>query len=121
MSPAARSLFFFGAYVFVVGIALLAAPAALASLLRLPPAAVGWVRVVGLLTLVIGSYDMVASRAECLPYIRSSIPVRVGFAAGTALLVLFGQMPLSVLLLGTTDIAGAIWTAVALRVTATTA
>lgn len=115
MSRAARSLFLFGAYVFLVGVALLAAPDALAFLLRLPPATTGWVRVVGLLALVIGAYDMVSSRGGCLPTIRASVPVRFGFAAGTALLVLSRQMPLSVLLLGLTDAAGAVWTAVALR------
>src|SRR5512142_3578658 len=115
MSRSARSLFLFGVYVAVAGAAFLVAPSFLASLLRLPPATSGWPRMVGLLALVIGSYDMIASRAECLPYIRSSVPVRFGFALGTALIVLFGQMPLSVLLLGATDIAGAVWTAIALK------
>ncbi len=115
MSRPARSLFLFGVYVFSVGVALLAAPAALAALLRLPAASAGWPRVVGLLCLVIGAYDMVGSSAECASYIRSSVPVRAGFAVGTTLLVIFGQMPVPVLLLGLTDIAGALWTAIALK------
>lgn len=84
-------------------------------LLRLPPATVGWTRVIGLLTIVIGAYDVTGSRAECLPYIRASIPVRFFFAGGTIVLVLLGQMPLTVALLGATDIAGAIWTWASLR------
>jgi len=115
MSRAARSLFVFGMYVVAVGEALIAAPAQFASLLHLPPATVGWVRVVGLLSVIIGTYDTVGSRAGCIPYIRASVPVRFGFAIGTALLVVFGQMPATILLLGATDIAGALWTAFELR------
>lgn len=115
MSRAARSLFVFGIYVVITGLAFLAVPAALISLLRLPPATVGWARVIGLLALVIGTYDIVGSRSGSLAYIRASIPVRFGFAAGIALLVALGQMPATVLPLGAIDAAGAIWTAVALR------
>lgn len=115
MTPAARSLFLFGIYVLVVGVAFIVAPLPLMVLLHLPAATVGWARVVGLLALVIGSYDTVAGKSGNLAHIRASIPVRIGFAAGTALLVLFAQMPPLVLLLGATDVAGAVWTAVALR------
>jgi len=115
MSRAARSLFVFAIYVLIVGVALIVVPAPIAALLRLPPATVGWVRMIGLLSLVIGVYDAIGSHAECLPYIRGSVPVRFGFAIGTALLVAFGQMPATILLSGATDIAGALWTAFALR------
>ncbi len=117
---AARSLFIFGIYVFVVGVAFIAAPQPLMALLQLPPATVGWARVVGLLALVIGSYDIVAGKSENIAHIRASIPVRIGFATGTALLVICGEMPPLILLLGATDIAGAIWTAIALRSAART-
>ncbi len=115
MSRSARSLFVFGIYVMVTGIAFLVAPGFLSSTLQLPPATVGWARVIGLLALVIGAYDIVGSRAECTPYIRASVPVRFGFATGTVLLVVFGQMPATILVLGATDIAGALWTAFTLK------
>lgn len=115
MSRSARSLFIFGIYIVVTGAAFIVAPGSLSALLQLPPATVGWGRVIGLLALVIGAYDIAGSRAECLPYIRASVPVRFGFATGTVLLVAFGQMPATILLLGATDIAGALWTAFALK------
>ena len=115
MTPAARSLFLFGIYILVVGVAFIAAPGPLMALLHLPPATVGWARVVGLLALVIGSYDTVAGKTGNAAHIRASIPVRIGFTAGTVLLVLFAQMPALILLLGATDVAGAVWTAMALR------
>ncbi|HSP16003.1 MAG TPA: hypothetical protein VLV78_14760 [Thermoanaerobaculia bacterium] len=115
MSRPARSLFYFAIYILVTGVAFIAAPEFLSSILQLPPATAGWARVVGLLALVIGAYDLAGSHAECMPYIRASVPVRFGFAAGTLLLVVFGQMPATILLLGATDVAGALWTAFALK------
>ena len=115
MSRAAMSLFVFGIYVAIVGVALIVVPSFFMSVLRLPPATVGWARIVGLLTVIIGAYDIVGSRAGCMPYIRASIPVRFFFAGSTLILVLTGQMPATIALLGATDIAGAIWTMLALR------
>ena len=115
MSRAARSLFVFGIYVVLMGAGFLAAPELLTGMLKLPPATAGWARLVGLLALVIGSYDIVGARAESVAYMKASVYVRIGFAIGTAFLVAFGQMPGTLLLLGASDIAGALWTAFALR------
>ncbi len=76
MSRAAKSLFAFGIYVIGAGVSFLAAPSMAVSLLRLPPATDGWVRVVGLLALVIGTYDLIGSRAESIPYIKGSVWTR---------------------------------------------
>jgi len=48
-------------------------------------------------------------------FIRASVYVRLGFAIGAALLVLVGQMPPALLLLGAVDAAGAGWTALELQ------
>lgn len=117
MSRPARSLFAFGIYVLLVGAAFLAIPAPLMAALRLPPASPGWGRLIGLLALVIGTYDVVAAWAESLLYIRASVFVRFGFAAGVTLVVLLGEMPPSLLPLGAIDLAGAIWTMFALKAT----
>lgn len=118
MSKAARSLYIFGIYVVIVGVAFLAIPEKLMSMLQLPAATVGWARMIGLLALVIGTYDVVGSRAESLPYIRASVWIRFGFAAGSFLLVALGQMPVSLIPLGAIDLVGALWTAFALRASA---
>jgi hypothetical protein len=115
MSRAAFSLFVFGSYVAVSGIVILAVPRLLMSALHLPAAADGWVRLVGLLALVIGAYDTVGGRAGLLPYIRASVWVRFGFAGGTIALVTAGQMPPVLLAFGAADAAGAVWTMLALR------
>lgn len=115
MSRAARSLFAFGIFVTLVALGFIVAPASAVALLRLPPATDGWIRAVGLLALVIGAYDIVGGGAGLLPTIRASVYVRFGFASGVAILVASGQMPPSLLALGAIDVAGAVWTAVALK------
>jgi hypothetical protein len=115
MTKAGKSLFVFGIYAVITGLAFLIAPDALISLLHLSAIPAGWARVIGLLALVIGSYDMVAGRAGLMPMIKASVFVRFGFAAGILLLVVVGQMPTATLPLGAIDAAGAIWTALALK------
>ena len=83
------------------------APDSLLALLQLPARPAGWARVIGLLTLVIGTYDFISARAEARAFIRASVYVRLGFAVGAVLLVLLGQMPPALLLLGAVDAAGA--------------
>ncbi|MBC7367145.1 MAG: hypothetical protein H7343_10110 [Undibacterium sp.] len=115
LSKPARPLFLFGHYAISAGLAFIAAPDASLALSRLPSIPVGWTRFVGLLALVIGTYDIVCARAETRAFIRASVFTRLGFAVGTALLVAGGQMPPSLLVLGAVDAAGAIWTAVEIK------
>lgn len=115
MTPAARSLFVFGLYVVTASSAFLIAPDQMVVLLRLPEVGSGWVRMVGLLGLVIGAYDLTGSSAGLVPYIRASIWIRFGFAAGATLLVATREMPPSLLGFAIMDGFGAIWTMLALR------
>lgn len=94
MTKPAKSLFIFGIYAVITGLAFIIAPDAVFSLLHLPPIPSGWARVIGLLALVIGTYDIVSGRTEFMPLIRASVFVRLGFAAGIILLVIVGQMPI---------------------------
>ncbi|MEP7384186.1 MAG: hypothetical protein ABI910_21095 [Gemmatimonadota bacterium] len=115
MSAPARSLFVFGLYAVVAGLGLVLTPAFVLSLLQFPPAADGWVRVAGVLAITVGAYHIVAARNELLPYVRATIPVRLGFALGLAALVATAQMPIALLLLAAIDLVSALWTFLALR------
>lgn len=115
MNRAARSVFLFGFYVVVMGAALVVAPQAMFRLLELPPSSDGFIRMIGLLALVIGYYDIAGGKSEALIYLRASVLVRFGFATGVALIVATGQMPPALLPIGAMDFAGAVWTAWELR------
>ena len=115
MSRGARSLFVFGVYVITVGAAFVLLPGKVISWLHLPTSPTGWVRIVGLLALVIGTYDVVAARAESIAYVRASVLVRFGFALGVTLVFASGEMPASILPLAAIDAVSAVWTAIVLR------
>lgn len=115
MIPSAKSLFYFGLYAVSTGLLFLAIPENVIALANLPAMPAGWARVIGLLALVIGSYDIFCSRQNIRPFIKASVYVRLGFFVGTILLFVFAQMPVSVLLFGGVDGLGAAWTILALR------
>jgi hypothetical protein len=110
MSRPARTLFAFGLYVVLTGLIFLTVPDVLIATLRLPPSPPGWPRIVGILALVIGTYDLVGSHSECLPYIKASVAIRFAFAAAMTILFLTRQMPVTVVAFGAVDAAGAVWT-----------
>jgi hypothetical protein len=115
MTRAARSVFIFGIYVVAVGLFITFAPTLLLNILKFPPATDHWIRMVGVLSLIIGTYDIVSGRSNAEANLRASIPIRFGFAIACVLLVWQKFMPVQLLPLAAIDVAGAIWTALALK------
>jgi hypothetical protein len=115
MSKSARSVFAFGLYLVVLGIVLLVVPNSLLEVCFLPGTTEVWLRVVGMLVLFLGYYDIQAARAEMTDFFRWTIYPRVtGILFFTAFVVLgFVRPPL--ILFGVVDLLGAIWTWTALR------
>ena len=115
MTAASKSLFVFALYVLLLGVGFILAPAAVVGVLRLPALPTGWARLIGILAVVIGIYDLVGAKSESLSYLKASVYVRIGFAGAVTLLVLSREMPVTALPIGAIDLAGAVWTALALR------
>jgi hypothetical protein len=115
MSSAGRSLFAFGVYVVIAGLSLAIVPALVLAVLRFPPATDGWIRVVGVLALCIGSFHIVGARNELLPYIRATVYARTGLAFIFIIFVVTAIMPAPLLVFAGADAIGAAWTALALR------
>ena len=115
MTPSGKSLFYFGIYVFCTGLFFIVMPETFITLTQLPTIPTGWARSIGLLALVIGSYDIFAGYNSIKPFINASTYIRFGFAIGTILLYVFGQMPISILLLGGVDAIGGLWTIMSLK------
>lgn len=115
MTNAAKSVFYFGFYVLLVGILLLAVPQTFLSTLKLPDVTEGWARIIGLLAVIIGVYDIVSGRNNLLPAIKASVYLRFLFFLGVLLLIASSQMPKEALPLGIIDAIGAVWTLFALR------
>jgi hypothetical protein len=114
MTASARSLFVFGLYLLGLGPLLMAIPDLLLAPFGFPAARDAWVRVVGLLALLIGGYYLVAARHRPQPLVRASVPARIAVFVFFAVLVLTHQAPAALLLFGCVDLAAALWTAHAL-------
>jgi hypothetical protein len=81
MGPAAMSFFVFGLYMTVLGIALVLAPNPLLSLVGIAQTTEVWVRVVGVLVVVIGILDVLIAQADLRVVMRWGIYLRSGAAA----------------------------------------
>ena len=116
MSKSAFSLRVFSIYMFALGSALVAAPNLMLSFFGIPETQEVWIRVVGVLVLVIGYVDFMASGIELRVFFRWSVQARLAVPIFLVAFVALGFAPPVLLLFGAIDAAGAIWTAACLRI-----
>src|SRR5205085_4657711 len=76
LSSPAKSLFVFGIYLLLLGALLVLAPNPMLALFRMAPTVEVWIRVVGMLVLVIGALDTLSALAELRAVMRCSVPLR---------------------------------------------
>ncbi len=117
MSRAARSLFFFGIYVISLGVFLVVAPNVLLKFFSVPETSEVWIRVVGVVVLLIGYYYVRAATNEegLTNFFRWTIYTRSSVIVFFTVFVLLNYIKPTLILFGVIDLAGAIWTALALR------
>jgi hypothetical protein len=115
MTGAAKSVLGFGVYLLGLGLGLLLAPDALLALFGQPPATDPWLRVVGLVVIVLALYYLSAARSGIEAFFRWTTWGRP--LAGGALLIMIGAglLPRFTAVLAVFDFAGAAWTAFALH------
>jgi hypothetical protein len=111
----ATSLVVFGIYSIVLGLTLLIAPNRLFALVGLPSTDEVWIRVAGMLLFCLGIYYSAAGRQGWIAFIRLSVYTRASVILFFIAFVLLGLVKPVVILLGVIDLAGAVWTALALR------
>jgi hypothetical protein len=114
MSRAALSLKLFAFYLLALGAGLVAVPGLLLGLFGLATTEV-WIRVAGVLTFNIGLYYWAAAVAEARPVFVASVGTRFLVFASFACFVLLGLAKPVLVLFGTVDLLGGLWTAAALR------
>lgn len=113
MSRAAFSARVFAVYVLAVGAALLLVPNLLLGLFRIAPTAEIWVRVAGLIAFNLGIYVWVAAHHR--PFLQASVYTRSLVFVVLGSFALTGMADPMLALFGVVDLAGAVWTALALR------
>ena len=115
MSPAARSIFVFAFYLWVLGAILVLVPNALLSVFGIPETDEVWVRVVGMLVLILGYYYLGAAREEQTTLMRRSVFARLSVLGFFVAFVILKLAPPVLIVFGVVDALAATWTAIALR------
>lgn len=115
MSKPAFSLHAFSIYLFVFGTLLVAVPNLLLSIFHVPETHEVWIRIIGMLILIIGYLDFMAARHELLVFIRWTVFPRLVVPVFFIAFVILGFAPPILILFGAIDAAAAIWTAICLR------
>jgi len=115
MSPAAKSLFVFGIYLFGLGLILLLVPNLILQVFGAPPTNEVWIRINGMFLLCLSFYYVQAARNDLTIFIRWTIWARVAVIIYFAAFVIFVSAPRALLLFGLIDLVAAIWTWLALK------
>lgn len=114
MSGAARSIQVWSVYVLVVGAGLAVIPNVIVSAFGMEQTEEAWIRVLGVVVVLLALYYWDASRYETRNLFVASVLGRVFVAAALVVLWLTGA-PWQLLLFAAVDVAGAVWTFSTLR------
>jgi hypothetical protein len=118
MTRAARSVYSFGIYLIALGGVLIGSPNTLLALVRVPTTTEPWVHVLGIPVLGMGLLFVASARAEQTAFFRATVGSRIFAFAALVALALLAIAPPAIAGFGLADLAGALWTWMALRQTA---
>ena len=97
------------------GLGLLFIPNLVLGIFGFPPTSDIWIRILGLFAFCAGILYLYCGRTNQMGFFRVSIPERILFFLGIAGIVLFLPANPLLILIGSADLFGAIWTALTLR------
>jgi hypothetical protein len=117
LSKPARSILVFGIYLAAVGICFIFIPNIVLPIFGFATTTEVWVRLVGLLTLILGLYFFYSVRYEDRTFFRATIMARLVFFTGLTLFVILGWGSAILIAFGLVDLAGAALTWLTLRST----
>lgn len=115
MSNLSRSITVFGIYLSLAGLSFILIPNLVLPMFGFPTTTEVWIRLVGLLTAILGMYFLYSVRHNDHHFFQATVYARLIFFSGVALFVLFKLGSPLLILFGLVDLAGAAWTWSALR------
>ena len=115
MSKSSTSVLVFGVYLIGMGAGLVFMPNFVLGTLGFPPSNEIWVRVVGVLALVLAYYYISAARSGTKVFMEWTVPARIGVFVAFTAFALLGMVGPIMIGLGLVDLLGALWTRFALR------
>lgn len=115
MTAASKSLYYFGFYLLVLGIALTVVPNMILSLFQMQETSELWIHVLGTVVFAIGLYYVFMAPSNNVLFMTLSIYARSFVLAWFVVFVIIGWAPAQLILFGLVDVAGAVWTYTALK------
>ena len=115
MSPAARSIYYFSFYLYLVGLTLIVIPNIFLKTLQFPETNEVWIRIIGVLAVCLGFYYHRSAVHNNVQFFRLTIPVRVFVCLSFIAFVILGFTIPILIGIGLIDVAGAAWTYFALK------
>jgi hypothetical protein len=115
MSRSALSLFVFSIYLYLLGLVLVVTPETSLRIFKFPDADGLWIRVVGMLVIILGFYYSHAARVELRPFFVWTVIARSSVLLFFIAFVIAGLAPPALILFGVVDFAAAMWTLYAIR------
>ena len=114
MTTTAKSIYYYSFYMMGMGSGLFLIPNLILGFFGFHTTEV-WVRILGLLAFCAGMLYFHCARTNQTGFFRVTVPERVIFFLGIVALVVFLDLPPMLAAIGSVDLLGAIWTALALR------
>jgi len=115
MSKAATSIRVFGVYLSLIGISFLVVPNVMLGLFGFPTTTEPWIRIVGLLALILSYYYIRSASFDLTEFFHLTVHARMLVIVVFAVMVVLDFAQPMLILFGVVDLAGALWTAWALR------
>lgn len=115
MSKAAVSMRVFGGYLVLIGFSFLVVPNFMLGLFGFPTTIEPWIRIVGMLALILSYYYIRSASFELTEFFRLTVHARMLVIVVFAVMVVLELSQPMLILFGAVDLAGALWTGWALR------
>ena len=115
MSPAAKSVYYFGFYLYLTGLTLIFIPNLFLKTVQLPQTNEVWIRVVGVLVFCIAYYYHRLAAENIKAMLKHTIPTRIFVCIAFTAFASLDYVSPVLLIFGVIDLLGALWTWATLR------
>jgi uncharacterized membrane protein HdeD (DUF308 family) len=115
MSSSAKSVYYFGFYLLILGVTLIAFPNLLLSTFQLPETSEVWIKVAGALVINIGLYYVFMAPSNNSLFLTLTVYTRAAILVWFIVFVLLDWAPSMLIPFGVVDMAGALWTYLELK------
>ncbi len=115
MSNAAKSVFVYGIYLYILSVTLLLIPNVPLAIFGIPTTTEVWIHVMGAMLFSFGTYFVQAARHEMTDFFRWTITTRLALIVFFAAFIIVGWAPINLMLLAIADVPFVAWTVWGLR------